>query len=51
MELQLEALFDGPPEGYVSRCHRASLDPVSAPLSFRGFTRDMLQVHLHADIW
>ena len=40
MELCLESLFDGPPEGHVG----GGLDPGSQPLSFRSFSRDMLQV-------
>ena len=49
MELQLESLFDGPAAaGSLPRS--SCLGPVSQPLSFRHFTRDMLQVGpvLHA---
>ena len=46
MELRLEDLFDGPPQG--SGCLGPLMDPGSQPLSFRHFSRDMLQVlHTH----
>ena len=44
MELQLERLFDGPPPNYLALCQAASMAPVAEPLSFRHFSREMLQV-------